>query len=390
MRKKDSAVNAYIDCNKWATKLNTRFSSAEKSEKLNYKEMLGIYAEFSDELTLVRRLVSARVYEELFAITKMPRVYGEWNVKQIGAEIGMDATKMSRLKEPEDGALTSVGPFELRISPPADGKQTRRLPEGFYASVEGLYKTSYFFLDKSCEKVLFGDECAPIHLPHNYSSLFSQISAVPFSDSLRIQVKIKEMCKQYEQYMVRETADGKKPENYVYADSAGAPIDFQELYIKRLNEKMENDCCNASSLFGEDASAPFKNMAIRCFSVPVDTFEKSDRAIFFDKNGTLMRPEKKSGKKEPMGTTGNLMMLSIGLDTAVDYFISPDYTKYSTLLARTNVLDKSGNEREFTLDEGMRSALSSILMISDDNDRSEVVAEALCDCWMAQYSEEIR
>ena len=99
MRKKDSAVNAYIDCNKWATKLNTRFSSAEKSEKLNYKEMLGIYAEFSDELTLVRRLVSARVYEELFAITKMPRVYGEWNVKQIGAEIGMDATKMSRLKE---------------------------------------------------------------------------------------------------------------------------------------------------------------------------------------------------------------------------------------------------------------------------------------------------
>ena len=175
MRKKDSAVNAYIDCNKWATKLNTRFSSAKKSEKLNYKEMLGIYAEFSDELTLVRRLVSARVYEELFAITKMPRVYGEWNVKQIGAEIGMDATKMSRLKEPEDGALTSVGPFELRISPPADGKQTRRLPEGFYASVEGLYKTSYFFLDKSCEKVLFGDECAPIHLPHNYSSLFSQI-----------------------------------------------------------------------------------------------------------------------------------------------------------------------------------------------------------------------
>lgn len=153
---------------------------------------------------------------------------------------------------------------------------------------------------------------------------------------------------------------------------------------------MENDCCNASSLFGEDASAPFKNMAIRCFSVPVDTFEKSDRAIFFDKNGTLMRPEKKSGKKEPMGTTGNLMMLSIGLDTAVDYFISPDYTKYSTLLARTNVPDKSGNEREFTLDEGMRSALSSILMISDDNDRSEVVAEALCDCWMAQYSEEIR
>lgn len=108
MRKKDSAVNAYIDCNKWATKLNTRFSSAEKSEKLNYKEMLGIYAEFSDELTLVRRLVSARVYEELFAITKMPGVYGEWNVKQIGAEIGMDATKMSRLKEPEDGALTSV------------------------------------------------------------------------------------------------------------------------------------------------------------------------------------------------------------------------------------------------------------------------------------------
>ena len=302
MRKKDSAVNAYIDCNKWATKLNTRFSSAEKSEKLNYKEMLGIYAEFSDELTLVRRLVSARVYEELFAITKMPRVYGEWNVKQIGAEIGMDATKMSRLKEPEDGALTSVGPFELRISPPADGKQTRRLPEGFYASVEGLYKTAYFFLDKSCEKVLFGDECAPIHLPHNYSSLFSQISAVPFSDSLRIQVKIKEMCKQYEQYMVRETADGKKPENYVYADSAGAPIDFQELYIKRLNEKMENDCCNASSLFGEDASAPFKNMAIRCFSVPEDTFKKSDRAIFFDKNGTLMRPEKKSGKKEPMGT----------------------------------------------------------------------------------------
>lgn len=87
---------------------------------------------------------------------------------------------------------------------------------------------------------------------------------------------------------------------------------------------------------------------------------------------------------------GNLMILSIGLDMAVDYFVAPDYTKYSTLLARTNMPDQDKNAKEFELDDAEKKTLSALLTVDDDEARSEIISDALCDCWVAQYNYELQ
>ena len=295
-------MDAYIDCEKWAETLNTRYSynsELNSPNRIPRNSTYENYTEFSTELTNVRRLVSARVYEELYSITKAPRLYGSWNMRGLATEIGVNESKMTRLREPDEGTPTVVGPYELLINGIDAGKQVnRKAPEGFYVSVEGLYKLAYFFLDRSCEKVLFGDECAPIHLPNIYSCLFTQISAMPYAESREIQSEIQAKCEAKDRYMIKGTADGFKENNFVYRNSKGAPVDFQELYIKRLKEKMEDDCSTAVTLFGTEANSQLRIYSDRCYNVTNEAIAAADKAIFCDIAGEPLKPKKKK-KEEP-------------------------------------------------------------------------------------------
>lgn len=395
MKRINNTMDAYIDCEKWAETLNTRYSynsELNSPNRIPRNSTYENYTEFSTELTNVRRLVSARVYEELYSITKAPRLYGSWNMRGLATEIGVNESKMTRLREPDEGTPTVVGPYELLINGIDAGKQVnRKVPEGFYVSVEGLYKLAYFFLDRSCEKVLFGDECAPIHLPNIYSCLFTQISAMPYAESREIQSEIQANCEAKDRYMIKGTADGFKENNFVYRNSKGAPVDFQELYIKRLKEKMEDDCSTAVTLFGTEANSQLRIYSDRCYNVTNEAIAAADKAIFCDIAGEPLKPKKKKKEeKEPLGTTGNLMILSIGLNMAVDYFVAPDYTKYNTILVRTNTPDAEKRTKEVKLDDNARKTLSALLMVENGEERDEIISDALCDCWVSQYEYELK
>lgn len=391
MRKRIDGIEAFMDCKKWAEALNTRVSYNSELSTSNRKAANDIYTSFGIELNNVRRLVSATVYEEMYYITKAPHIFGEWNMRSLSAAIGINESKMARLKEPDTGVATTVGPYELFIEGIDSGIQTsRKRPEGFFVPIGGLYKLAYYFLNKSCERILFGDECAPIHLPNRYSCLFTQIAATPYADSLAIQKKIRTECKQRDKYMMQGTASGFKQDNFIYEGKKSGPIDFQELYVKRLKEKMEDDCSIAPTLFGTEANSQLRNYSERCYNVTNDAIEAADRAIIYDRNGKCLKSESKKKKQEPNGTMGNLMILSIGLDMAVDYFVAPDYTKYSTLLARTNMPDQEKNAKEYELDDAEKKTLSALLIVDDDEERSEIISDALCDCWVAQYTYELK
>ena len=394
MRRIKGTSDAYIDCKKWAETLNTRYSYNSELSSPNRKPVKitnDEYTEFGIELTNVRRLVSAKVYEELYSITQASHVYGTWNMRGLASAIGINESKMTRLREPSNGVATVVGPYEFFISGIDSGKQTsRKVPEGFYVSIEGLYKLAYYFLDRSCEKILFGEECAPIHLPNIYSCLFTQIASTPYGEARKIQPKIQTACKEKGCYMIEETADGKKENNFIYKDSKGAPVDFQGLYLKRLKEKMDDDCSTPATLFGTEVNSQLRVYSDRCFNLSNDAIAATDRAIFCDNAGNPLKSGKKKKEKEPNGTTGNLMILSIGLDMSVDYFVAPDYTKYATLLVRTNTADDEKKAKEFKLDNDERETLSSLLMVESDKERNEIISDTLCDCWMAQYNYELK
>lgn len=132
MRKRIDGIEAFMDCKKWAEALNTRVSYNSELSTSNRKASNDIYTAFGIELNNVRRLVSAKVYEEMYLITKAPRMYGEWNMRSLSAAIGINESKMARLKEPDTGVATTIGPYELFIEGIDSGIQTsRKRPEGF-------------------------------------------------------------------------------------------------------------------------------------------------------------------------------------------------------------------------------------------------------------------
>lgn len=141
MRKRIDGIEAFMDCKKWAEALNTRVSYNSELSTSNRKASNDIYTAFGIELNNVRRLVSAKVYEEMYLITKAPRMYGEWNMRSLSAAIGINESKMARLKEPDTGVATTIGPYELFIEGIDSGIQTsRKRPEGFFVPIGGLYK----------------------------------------------------------------------------------------------------------------------------------------------------------------------------------------------------------------------------------------------------------
>lgn len=75
---------------------------------------------------------------------------------------------------------------------------------------------------------------------------------------------------------------------------------------------------------------------------------------------------------------------------AVDYFVAPDYTKYNTILVRTNTPDAEKRTKEVKLDDNARKTLSALLMVENGEERDEIISDALCDCWVSQYEYELK
>lgn len=376
MRKLDDLVQCgYMDAKKWreimrvesTKKIDVTIPSSDKEDKENYKV-------FADEISRVRQFISAYLYNEL----QETSLTG----KQIMQFLDLRAERYARMKEPPSGEEVIVGNYAFNSTTMA---ARRKSPEALYITLEQLYKLGYYIFNRSCQSILLGTEDA-IRLPNIYNCLFSQYGDTPRRLASKIGRTIQSECKGNAAYLGTATMSGEsESKHFISMRKNKQPVDYQEIFIDRLREKIEDRCCFYGNIFGTDANNIARKMAKRCFKLDTKRNREVFESFLPTKNGEIIEDDRRTVEPTDACTISTLMILSMLTGTAADYYVAPDYTRYAPLLMRTNEIDEITKKPvEVELDKEERNILSALLLC-DNQVKDDIISSMLSDLWLAQY-----
>lgn len=379
MKKQNTCADkGYMDAEMWRNRM--RIDNTKKindSLALSDKEDRNIYKEFAEELFRVRQFVSAFIYESL----QKTSLTG----KQIKQQLDLSAERYTRMKEPSSGEETIVGNYTFNTSLTETDNSSRKRPEAFFINLKQLYRLGYYILNRSCQSILLGTEDV-VRLPNIYNCLFSQYAATPRKMASRIGKTILTECKRNVAYFGTATMNGNSDSDHcitTYKD--GSPVDFQEIFTQRLRETIEDKCCYYENIFGSDANNILRKQAKRCLRVDTERNREVFESFLPTKNGEAIEDERLVIEPLDVCTISNLMILSMFISTAVDYYVAPDYTRYAPLLIRTNEAQEGSKKPKEVKIGKEETKLLSALLLCDPEVKSDILSSTLSDLWLAQY-----
>lgn len=205
------------------------------------------------------------------------------------------------------------------------GGLSKRLRANFSLPFDALRILSYYYLDKSCHEVMFGEKHAT-RLRGETAALARSLSRLP----ARGRNNVLELA--YTIY--RKEAD-------IGRISVNPPS--SQIIRERIKEIADGKYCAEIEIFGADAPPFLKSCIVK--------YMADDSAY--------------------VGKINSLMFYTLELNTSLDYFISADYTKYTTL----SYLD-GGAERTVS-DVKTAQIIGKYLCLSPEG-RARLAAEVIC------------